>query len=73
MRQRRTLIKLLSAVQTAEPHEALDSIEEALGYCFAEAMPDEFVDSLDEEMAMQIVQKTMEKQRLSEDERGKSE
>lgn len=77
MRQRRALIKLLAAVQDADPHEALDSIEEALRCCFPAELNadifDELVDSLDEEMAMEIVQKTMEKQRLSEDERGKSE
>ena len=72
MRQRRDVIRLLAAVQDVSPVEALESIEAALGFC-CPSISDEFVNSLDEEMAMEIVQATMEKQRLSEDERGKSE
>lgn len=73
MRQRRQIIGLLSSVQNAadeNPVEALEAIEKALGLCCPD-LDAEFIDSLDEEMAMQIVQSTMEKAGLSEDERGK--
>lgn len=73
MRQRRQLIKLLGDLkEDGNPVDTLDIIEDCLKMCVIDCA-DEWIDTLDEEMAMQVVQATMERQALSEDELGKSE
>jgi hypothetical protein len=73
MRQRRNMIKLmLSAQDENNPVQSLEAIEEALQICVVDCS-EEFIDSIDEEMAMQIITATMEKQQLSDEELGKSE
>lgn len=73
MRQRRSMLKLLNDLkEDSNPVDTLDIIEECLKMCVVECS-DDWIDTLDEEMAMQVVQATMEKQSISGDELGKSE
>ena len=67
------MLKLLNDLKEgSNPVDTLDIIEECLKMCVVECS-DDWIDTLDEEMAMQVVQATMEKQSISGDELGKSE
>lgn len=71
MRQRREVVKGVETVAgDSKAVDAFDAIENALKQCCPD-INDELIDTLDEEMAMQIIQATMQKAALSEDDRKK--
>lgn len=73
MRQKRNMLKLLNDLkEDSNPVDTLDIIEKCLPMCVVD-YSDEWLDTLDEEMAMQVVQATMERQSLSSEELGKLE
>lgn len=73
MRQRREVVKGVETVAgDSKAVDAYDAIEEALKRCCPN-ITDEIIEKLDEEMAMQIIQATMQKAALSEDDKKKSE
>src|SRR5690606_23780120 len=73
MRKKREALKLLRVVQSGgDPDSVFGAVEGMLRH-FIPEMQDEFLDSINEKMAMDIVTAAIAEQSLSEDERKKSE
>lgn len=73
MRQKRAVLKLIITLQAGgDPDTVFSAAEEALRV-FIPGMKDEFLDSINEAMAMDILKAAIAEQSLSEDDRKKSE
>jgi hypothetical protein len=71
MRQKRTVVRSLEAIQNAEDRSQLfDACEEALRVCVPD-LNDALLDAIDEQMAIEIIGNTVAKAALSEDDEKK--
>lgn len=73
MRKKREALKILKVVQAGGEPDAVFGAIEAMLLLSIPDMQDDFLDSINESMAMEIVTKAIKEQSLSEDERKKSE
>jgi hypothetical protein len=71
-RQRHALAKVVDKVIAAKGSEQFEAIEEALRICVP-ACSEAFLDTIDDAMAGEIVEKVRQNAAISEDERKKSE